>query len=236
MTATMIKEVMDSSSNDEESFGRRQRQRWRWKMQMTTSWAKEASDVSIGGRGSSNPLPRRWKELHTKAVVAKGTVHGSSTFVLVHRRQRMCQSCTSTTDIAAEKATMRRGNSCTRSRSVDQGLDPTEIQLLLVSSLPQRAFLALGRVPPSSLQEHRGGFPPLKVSPCGSFFQLAHQIVPPLLVESTQLHARHVHCRAPHERLKQFASEFALATHLRLLGAKVRLAPSCSFHHGASPW
>ncbi|RWW52632.1 hypothetical protein BHE74_00040920 [Ensete ventricosum] len=45
-------------------------------------------------------------------------------------------------------------------------------------------------------------------------------MAPPPLVENTQLHARLVHCRAPHKRLQQFASEFALAAHLRLLGAR----------------
>ncbi|RZR72559.1 hypothetical protein BHM03_00014615 [Ensete ventricosum] len=73
-----------------------------------------------------------------------------------------------------------------------------------------------------------------ELSTQGSFLglgRLAHQIVPPPLAESTQLHARLVPCCAPHERLQQFASEFALTTHLRLLRAKVRLAPSCSIHH-----
>ncbi|RRT33206.1 hypothetical protein B296_00050038 [Ensete ventricosum] len=93
------------------------------------------------------------------------------------------------------------------------------MQVLLASSLPQGAFLGLDRVPLSSLQEHRAGFPPLKVSPCGSFSRLVYQIILPSLTKSTQLHARHVHCCAPHERLQQFASEFALAAHLRLLGA-----------------
>ncbi|RWW40848.1 hypothetical protein BHE74_00053704 [Ensete ventricosum] len=65
---------------------------------------------------------------------------------------------------------------------------------------------------------------------------LAHQMVPPPLVENTPLHARLVHCHAPHERLQQFASEFTLVAHLRLLGARVRLTPSCSIHHDVSPW
>ncbi|RRT47412.1 hypothetical protein B296_00002511 [Ensete ventricosum] len=53
---------------------------------------------------------------------------------------------------------------------------------------------------------------------------------------NTQLQARLVHCHAPHEWLQQFASKFTLATHLRLLGVRVQLAPSCLIHHDVSPW
>lgn len=34
-------------------------------------WAEEASKVSIGGGGSCDPLPRRWKELHTEATMTE---------------------------------------------------------------------------------------------------------------------------------------------------------------------
>ncbi|RZR93266.1 hypothetical protein BHM03_00021729 [Ensete ventricosum] len=56
------------------------------------------------------------------------------------------------------------------------------------------------------------------------------------VAENTPLHARLVRYRTPHERLQQLAREFALAAFLRLLGAGVQLAPSCSIHHGASSW
>ncbi|RRT79775.1 hypothetical protein B296_00024859 [Ensete ventricosum] len=64
---------------------------------------------------------------------------------------------------------------------------------------------------------------------------MLNEIAPPLLVENTQLLTHLVHFRA-HERLQQLESEFALVAHLRLIGAKVRLAPSCSIRHDASPW
>ncbi|RZS27707.1 hypothetical protein BHM03_00061228, partial [Ensete ventricosum] len=57
------------------------------------------------------------------------------------------------------------------------------------------------------------------------------------LVENTQFLTYLVRCRAPHERLQQLKSKFKLAAHLlQLVGAKVRLAPSCSIRHDASLW
>ncbi|RRT37372.1 hypothetical protein B296_00053420 [Ensete ventricosum] len=61
------------------------------------------------------------------------------------------------------------------------------------------------------------------------------KIVPPLLTENIQLHARLVRYRAPHERLQQLTSEFALVAHLRLLIVRVRLAPSCLIRHCVLP-
>ncbi|RWV86237.1 hypothetical protein GW17_00051888, partial [Ensete ventricosum] len=60
-------------------------------------------------------------------------------------------------------------------------------------------------------------------------------IASPPLTENTQFFASRVRCHA-HERLQQLENEFALAAHLRLLGAKVRLAPSCLIRHDASLW
>lgn len=53
------------------------------------SRAKEASDVSISGRGSCEPIPQRQKELHMEAVAVEGTTHerySSGNIGHVHRR------------------------------------------------------------------------------------------------------------------------------------------------------
>lgn len=42
-----------------------------------TSWAEEALDESIGGRGSYVPLPRWWKGVHMEAMAVEGTAYES---------------------------------------------------------------------------------------------------------------------------------------------------------------
>ncbi|RWW14226.1 hypothetical protein GW17_00022018 [Ensete ventricosum] len=81
-TTAVAEEAANSSCSDGESFEQR-----RWKLRMT-SWAEEALDMSIGGRGRCDPLPRRWKELHMEATTVEGIAHESYTFGLVHQRTK----------------------------------------------------------------------------------------------------------------------------------------------------
>ncbi|RRT35746.1 hypothetical protein B296_00052069 [Ensete ventricosum] len=73
-----------------------------------TSWVEEASDVSVGGGGSYGPLPRWWKELHMEATTAEGSAHESSTFGLVHWRQRKRRSCAFVAEVATETRRRQR--------------------------------------------------------------------------------------------------------------------------------
>ncbi|URD87687.1 Ferredoxin-dependent glutamate synthase [Musa troglodytarum] len=51
---------------------------WRRKLRTAALRVEEASDVSIGCRGSYGPVPLLWRELCTKAIAAKGAAHESS--------------------------------------------------------------------------------------------------------------------------------------------------------------
>ncbi|RZS21820.1 hypothetical protein BHM03_00054505 [Ensete ventricosum] len=107
-------------------------------------------------------------------------------------------------------------------QSVDQGLDPIDprFSFFLRALYPKDPSLALVEFLQARFKNIETGF-----HRCKSLFVALFPVGAPdcasLLTKNIQLHVRLVHYRAPYERLQLLASEFALAAHLQLLGAKV---------------
>ncbi|RWW70783.1 hypothetical protein BHE74_00021521 [Ensete ventricosum] len=103
---------------------------------------------------------------------------------------------------------------CTESLSIRDSVSSSELS-------PKKTSMALVEFLQTRFKNIEAGF-----RHCKPFLvalsRLALQNAPPPLVENAQLLTHLICCRAPHKRLQQLESEFALTADLRLLGAKVR--------------